>query len=761
MNAASRIATVALNRPLATPLSYTVPDALAQEIMPGRLVEVPLGPRREIGCVVEYPSTIPEDTTFRMRPIVRVVSPGYVIEREVFQLARWVADYYMCPLGESLASASMIGFSDLAWKARAQYRLAQDWSGGKLTKRQREVATLIGESIFAESRPLAVLAKLSGATPALLKKLVETKVLVQDVEALPAPFKLPAPDVPLELFDEQRVAFSAVEGARVAGAFGVFLLHGVTGSGKTEVYLRLIDRVLKDGGSALCLVPEIALTPQTVERFERRFQQEIGVFHSQLSRREKFLLHEKIRRGVIRIVIGARSAVFSPLPKLGIIIIDEEHDSSYKQGETPRYHARDVAIMRASRLKIPIVLGSATPSFESFDNALKGKYVHLKLTARPAGLQMPCVQIVAMGGAGAMTTPDAGMLSPQLRDAISERLAKGEQSLLFLNRRGFSNFLMCQACKWVARCANDDIVLTIHRKSGSRNEADTEWQLDMFPRPLPTHEAFLKCHFCGQRHEYVPKCPDCGEEGLVALGTGTQRVEEGLRRAFPEANILRLDQDTIGGRRAFIVAWQKMLSGEAQIILGTQMLAKGLHLERVTLVGVILADVGLFIPDFRAEERTFSLLMQVAGRAGRTNMGEVLLQTYMPHHPAIQLASQHNYEAFFDAEMKRRRKVRFPPVERLIALTLSDENLNRSQSEARALAAIMRRLSHRDELHGPAVLGPQPAPVEKLAGRYRQRILIRARQTAPNARLLRAALAEWKAPSSLNLTIDVDPQDLL
>ncbi|MCC7393187.1 primosomal protein N' [Candidatus Sumerlaeota bacterium] len=761
MNSTPRIAAVALNRPFDGPLSYTVPDALANEIMVGRLVEVPLGPQKEIGCVVEYPATIPEHGNFRLRPIVRVVSPGYVIDREIFELTRWVAEYYMCSLGEALAVSSMIGFSDLAWKARAQYRLANDWRSAELTKRQREVATLLSETLFAESRPLPVLAKIANATAALLKKLVDAKVLELEAEALPAPFALPPPDVMPELFEEQRAALQVIEASRVRGDFGVFLLHGVTGSGKTEVYLRLIDAALKEGRTALCLVPEIALTPQTVERFERRFQQEVGVFHSQLSRREKILLHEKIRRGVIRIVIGARSAVFSPLPKLGVIIIDEEHDSSYKQGETPRYHARDVAIMRASRLKIPIVLGSATPSFESFDNALKGKFTHLKLTTRPAGLRMPDVRIVPMGGATVTATPEAGMLSPQLRDAIADRLAKGEQSLLFLNRRGFSNFLMCQSCKWVARCPNDDIVLTIHRKSQARSGGDSEWQLDIFPRPLPTDEAFLKCHFCGQRHVYIRSCPKCGEEALVALGTGTQRVEEGLHRAFPGANILRLDQDTIGGRRAFIAAWQKMLSGEAQIILGTQMIAKGLHLERVTLVGVILADVGLFIPDFRAEERTFSLLMQVAGRAGRANMGEVLLQTYLPHHPAIQLASQHNYEAFFDAEMKRRRKVRFPPVERLIALTLSDENLPRVQNEARALASILRRLENRDDLHGPAVLGPQAAPIEKLAARHRQRILIRGKQAAPGARLLRAALAEWKAPSSLNLAIDVDPQDLL
>ncbi len=757
-------AAVALNRPLPGALTYAVPGELASAIAVGSLVEVPLSSRKEIGCVVEYPASLPEESTFRVRAVLRVVSPQYRIDAELIGLARWMAEYYFCSLGEALSTVSMIGFSDLELREKTSYVPTASWDGSSLTKRQREVAEHLAGLGITQSHSLSELAEIAGATPALLKKLVEAGVLLPQLEIASRGAALPPPDVRPTLLQEQVVALEAIRKGMDAGEFGVSLLHGVTGSGKTEVYLQLIERALAEGKSALCLVPEIALTPQTVDRFARRFQQEIGVFHSQLTRREKLLLYEKIRRGIIRLVIGARSAAFAPLPALGLIVIDEEHDSSYKQGETPRYHARDLAIVRASRLRIPVVLGSATPSFESYENAIAGKYAMLRLTARPAGLNMPEVRIVPMGKVSAEQTPEMGLLSPELREAVADRLAKGEQSLLFLNRRGFSNFLMCPMCKWVARCEDDDVVLTIHRKSQKgRGGEEEEFQLDLFPKPLKAEEAFLKCHFCGGRHVYPACCPKCGAEGLTALGSGTQRIEEALVQGFPGARVLRLDQDTISGRRSFIAAWQQMVSGEAQIILGTQMIAKGLHLERVTLVGVILADMGLFIPDFRAEERTFSLLMQVSGRAGRANMGEVYLQTYMPHHAAIQLASKHNYEAFFEAEMLRRRKMRFPPVERLIALTLSDEDLPRAAGQARLLAAILRRRTHREGMREAMVLGPQSAPIERLAGRFRQRILIRGRHHRTNAALLRGALAdkEWSPPSSLNVSIDVDPQDLL
>jgi len=756
---------VALNLPLPDPFTYLLPDDFpggAPAV--GNLVEVPFGQRKEIGCVVPSPAPGVEGATFRLRPVARRASPGFSIPGEIVDLARWISEYYFCGWGEALATASMIGFTDTVIAARAGYALSPGWKEADLTTRQAQAAAVLAAAGEREPASLAELARVADASPAIIRKLADAGALIEG-EIGEAPHIPPSTDAPPELLPDQRTAIDAIEETRRAGKFGAFLLYGVTGSGKTEVYLRLIANVLAEGRTAICLVPEIALTPQTVDRFARRFQQEIGVFHSQLTRRDKLVLHGKIRDGRIRLVIGARSAAFAPLPNLGLIVIDEEHETSYKQSDSPRYHARDVSIVRASRLGIPIVLGSATPSLESWENARRGKYRLLRLSSRPAGLSMPEVRIVAMGKAAAEDASGISLLSNELRAAIADRLARGEQTLLFLNRRGFSNFLMCPSCRWVARCPDDDVVLTIHRSRARRGgtEPSDGGELELFPGPLKASEAFLKCHFCGTKSDYPAKCPNCEDAELMAMGSGTQRIEECIGRVFPEARLLRLDQDAVGGRQAFLAAWQRMVSGEAQIILGTQMIAKGLHLERVTLVGVILAEVGLFIPDFRAEERTLCLLTQVAGRSGRVSMGEVILQTYMPQQPAIVFAAAHNYEGFVEAEMQRRHKSRFPPVERLIALTLAGEDFDRTVSQARNLTGILRRIAQKSDWRSCRVLGPLPAPIERLAGRYRQRILLRGPVASTNAGLLRAALADsqWKASASVALSIDVDPMDLL
>lgn len=767
MTPQDRLVAVALNRPMRTEYAYTLPAAASLEDFPvGALVEVPLGSRSEIGCIVEHDPPVGEGALFKVRAVERRVAGRYVLAPEIIALCRWLADYYCCSLGEALSTASMIGFSDVEAHARVGYRLQAGATGQRLTTKQREAADRLASLTPVQPfDSLAAVAEAAQCSPAIARKLVDAGVLIP-VETLPSdfPYELPSSDVKPEPTDEQTAAIDAIRSHMDSASFGVFLLHGITGSGKTEVYLRLIEHALAHGRSALCLVPEIALTPQTVDRFARRFQREIGVFHSQMTRTEKRVLWEKIRAGRVRLVIGARSAAFAPLPNLGIVIVDEEHEASYKQSETPRYHARDLLILRASRLAIPVVLGSATPSLESYENAERGKYRLLRLTHRPAGFQLPEVRLISMGRE-ALQNPEAGftLFSEELRSAIATRLERREQSILFLNRRGFSNFLMCPSCRWVARCHDDDIVLTVHRRGQGRRQREEPMELELFPGPLEKQDAILKCHFCGARHDYPTACPECGEEGLVAFGAGTQRVEEGLQSIFPSARILRLDQDTISGRQAWLKAWEQMVTGEADIILGTQMIAKGLHLERVTLVGVLLADIGLYIPDFRAEERVFSLLMQVAGRAGRGNMGEVLLQTYMPRHAGILMASRHDYEGFFRAEMDRRRRLRFPPCERLTALTISDSVFERALSTARNLGAILRRRVHRLPDPRPVILGPQAAPIERLAGRFRQRILLRCPQQRQNANLLNAALADeaWRPANTTRLTVDVDPMDML
>lgn len=713
------------------PFSYLAPPEVAAEIEVGALVEAPFGARLAVGCVVARRPAGDELAAANgteLRTIARRVSPGVTLGDEVRGLAAFVADYYCCSLGEALAAASPVGFNHQAAPRRS---------------------AMEGEDTAPRS---------------------------------------PGPQ--LALTDEQQRALDRVLSALNAPRFECFLLHGVTGSGKTEIYLQAMAAALAAGRTALCLVPEIALTPQTVERFEARFGEPIGVLHSRQSRAQKRATLQSIMEGRVRLVIGPRSAVFAPLVNLGLIVVDEEHDGSYKQNETPRYHGRDVAITRAARLGIPIVLGSATPALESYHNALAGKYTLLRLAERVGGGTMPPVEMIDLGAELARSGRPSHF-SHRLVEAMAARLARKEQSLLLLNRRGFSNFLFCPSCKWVARCTEDDVSLTVHRVGDLPKPKQKTSSKPLSKENAPTIDLFadidedengggpgemtmarlapeamrLRCHFCGASHEPPPKCPECCEGRLTTVGLGTQRVEEELRALFPAANILRLDADTTQGRGAFAEMWEALARGDADILLGTQMIAKGLHLERVTLVGVVLADLGLFQPDFRAEERTFTLLTQAAGRSGRVTPGEVIFQTWLPHRPALRFARTHDYLGFFDDEMKRRRALGFPPASRLVAITVNDADRDRCYEVARRLANLLIRersrlgLGMRDVL----VTGPTVAPIARLAGRFRFRLLIRAATTKPMTALVRAAFAhrEWKHPASTRVLVDVDAYDLV
>jgi primosomal protein N' (replication factor Y) len=765
MSGADLYAQVALDRSshaLPEPLTYRVPPQLAAAVAPGTLVHVPLGGARAIGVVAGFG---PRPAGIRViKEIAGIATPDFRIPPDVMALAQWVADFYLCSLGEALGPASFIGFNDLAPPRARGLRIAEgadaavrDAKQAALLARIREVA---GEAAVPSQ---AWVAATLGIPVGRVKALLDKGLLVPTGELAPPRACVPAHDPPHDLTEEQRAALDAILPAVRAPRFQPFLLHGVTGSGKTEVFLRAIAEVLAPGRTALVLVPEIALTPQTVARFERRFREPVGVCHSQLQRPEKLALALHLREGRIRIVIGARSAVFAPLPNLGLVVVDEEHEGSYKQGETPRYHGRDVAIMRARNAGVPVILASATPSLESYENARAGKYTLLELRSRPGSTPMPPVRLVDLAAEARAVADDGmpGLVSATLKAAIAERLERGEQSILLLNRRGFSNFLMCPQCKWVAKCGEDDVALTVHRRA--RRGEDEDPQLDLFGPARVLQDGELRCHFCGTRSAIPKACPQCGDLGLVALGSGTQRVELELRAAFPDARQLRMDLDAIGGRRAFLDAWGKMVSGEAQIILGTQMIAKGLHLERVTLVGVVLADVGLFQPDFRAEERTFSLLCQVAGRSGRALPGEVIFQTFMPRHDAIRFATAHDYLGFFEHERQRRAALRFPPIQRLVALTISDDELDRARQVSHELGGILRRLAAAGAYDGAAVRGPLAAPIARLGGRWRERILLRGPKVTALGRLYRDALADpqWRLPPTARLTADVDPQDLL
>jgi primosomal protein N' (replication factor Y) len=567
-----------------------------------------------------------------------------------------------------------------------------------------------------------------------LKRLVELGFLSEAEEELRRdPFlDRPAPsDAPVEPTAEQTAALEAIGAALKGGGFAPFLLHGVTGSGKTEVYLRAIAEALAQGRRALVLVPEIALTPQLVSRFRARFTEaSIAVLHSGLSDGERYDAWRAIARGEVSIVIGARSAVFAPLEKLAIIVVDEEHEASYKQGEGFRYHGRDLALLRGQMAGAAVVLGSATPALTTFFRAQEGQTGYLSLSGRALRRSLPEVSLVDLTAA----RPE-GALSEELAVALRENLERGEQALLLLNRRGFAPFLLCSDCGRTFRCPNCDITLTYHQ--GRR---------------------LLRCHYCDHAEAPPDLCPQCGGGNIEPEGTGTERLEEELGQLFPTARIARMDRDTTSRKGAHQRLVEAMEKGEVDILVGTQMVAKGHDFPGVTLVGVIGADSTLNFPDFRSGERTFSLLSQVAGRAGRGEKpGRVFIQTYAPDHYALACAAAHDYRGFYDQEIACRRELRYPPFGFLVNLVLSGNDPARVSRAAQTLAEGLQRGAAEVE-----VLGPAPCPLARLRGKSRMQILLKAPRRLSLRRLLdRLADLQKGVSAGVRLAVDVDPVDML
>ena len=541
-----------------------------------------------------------------------------------------------------------------------------------------------------------------------------------------------------------------------------FLLHGVTGSGKTEIYLQALAHALEQGKGAIVLVPEISLTPQTVERFKARFssgklQTLVAVLHSHLSAGERHDEWHKIRQGRARIVIGARSAIFAPVEPLGLIIVDEEHETSYKQEETPRYHARDVAIMRGQMENAAVVLGSATPSLESFYNCKRGKFALLELPERVDNQKMPHVRVVDMRQAASRARGKEGtpLFSPQLKEAIHQRLDKGEQTILFLNRRGYSTSLQCPKCGYVCNCQNCSLALTFHRQ-----------------------EQKLACHICGHAEKVPSVCPNekCKNPAIRFAGTGTQKVEETLAKLFPKARIKRMDADTMKRKDDYRRVLGDFRAGKTDILVGTQMIAKGLHFPNVTLVGIIYADLALHQPDFRAGERTFQLLTQVAGRAGRGDVeGEVFVQAFAPFHPAIQYARRHDFNGFYEQEIEFREQLKYPPVSRVALLTLKGRNEEKVKFSAdhlkKVLESKVQSLKSKDGAaettldigHWPLdliIAGPAPAPLLRAETFYRYQIMLRTRVMSALSRELARLIQSLALPEDVTLAVDIDPVNL-
>ena len=753
-------ARVAINRPLGHSYSYYIPEPLSATLHLGSLVEVPLGQSQAEGVVVDIMNAPGTPAKVRIKPIARQLTPAFAIERDLIELGRWMADYYYCGLGEALATISWIGLNDVSALMRTHLILSDPdhWltvsrdagpDGLKATVGHKDAVT----ALLAEgNRPRSPeeLKDAAGVGDGVIETMIKRNWLrrVREPVAREDDYEVTGAAThsrDITLTPAQKEVFGELSEALHASQYQTFLLHGVTGSGKTEIYLRVIEEALRMGRAAIVLVPEIALTPQTVESFRRRLGSVVGVYHSKLTLGQKFDLWKKIEAREVRIVIGARSALFAPLPELGVIIVDEEHESSYKQNETPRYHARDMAVVRGARQKALVILGSATPSIESLHNAKEGKYRRLCLPERIGPHASPRMVVVDMKrhmiDAKAPSASQA-ILSPLLVEAILKRLAAGEQTVLLLNRRGFANHVLCLKCETSVMCAHCDVPMTYH-KVGDR----------------------LLCHWCGARQAVPRVCPHCSAGEIHTLGLGTQRIEEVLAETFPAARILRVDLDSMRKRGAFHEAWRKISGHEIDIIFGTQMIAKGLHLESVTLVGVISADSALGLPDFRAAERTYALLTQVAGRAGRGQVpGEVIVQSFLPHHYAIDCAARVAENEFYERELHIRRMLRFPPFARIAALILSGPNNDQVRELAERLANILKTLAYQGQFKTVQVLGATPAPLARLEDQYRWRILLRAVHPRPLHEILDQGLEAFhRVPrhSAASLVIDIDATDLM
>ncbi|HEY1183334.1 MAG TPA: primosomal protein N', partial [Bryobacteraceae bacterium] len=797
---------VSVPAPLDQPFTYSLPETLRHRVRPGSRIVVPFGPRKLTGVILRCHDEPPNIAT---REALRLIDSEPVLDAELLSLGRWIAGYYCAPLGDvlrgmlplqseirrgkiwSLTDAGrdaarqllldaapddpvarilamlekrplsaaylsrILPLADKAirslerkgliaaenvqterdpWRApagRLRVELAANPAEGKLNKPERELKAFL--ELHPGSHNLKELESMLAHSSAAARSLARKGVVTLTAETPGVTAGLVR--TPHTLNPAQQAAYDSILRAVEAREFHAFLLYGVTGSGKTEIYLNAIQAVVAQGRGALLLVPEIALTPAMAGQFFSRFGDRVAILHSAFTDVERTEQWRRIRSGSASVVVGTRSGVFAPVRNLGLIVVDEEHDGSYKQEETPRYNGRDVALVRGQAAHACVVLGSATPSLESRYNAERGKYTLLTLPGRIEARPMPAVELVDMRQEFLETRQQA-TFSRKLIEAIGQRLENGEQTIVLLNRRGFSSFVACRSCGERVQCVNCSVTLTFHKR-----------------------DRRLLCHYCGYAEKVPSVCPKCASEHVYFLGVGSERVEEELHRAFPAARIARLDRDTVTGKRQYETILDGFREGSFDILVGTQMIAKGHDIPNVTLVGVVSADVGLGMPDFRAAERTFQLLTQVAGRAGRGSLpGIVLIQTINPDHYAVRMAAAQDYAAFYEKELAFRRAMSYPPFTAMANVLVRSDKKEMALRMSGELGMLLTPPPEKLR-----VMGPAEAPVPRLKAEYRYQLLIKsASRIALNALLQRArAFAQERKWPATALVIDVDPLTLL
>jgi primosomal protein N' (replication factor Y) len=743
-----RFVRVAVPVPALDSLTYSLPAATSPPAIGARVL-VPLGSRVLTGCVVsETDEEAPADAT--VKPLLNVLDDQAFLPADVVRLATWVSEYYACGIGSALAAAmppmsaaephsgKPRGFRTVrvaALTAQGTF-LATDAdaaSAARLGARQREALTLLSgapdgidtSELLARGISSQAISRLTalGLVSISRRQIDRDPFQMQGVTEAPAPLTLTA---------EQDAALIRLRALLDCGGFQAALLHGVTGSGKTEIYLRLAAEVRQRGRGVLLLVPEIALTPAVAHRVRQAFGERVAIQHSGLSDGERHDQWHRIRRGDVDVVVGTRSAIFAPLASIGLVIVDEEHDGSYKQEETPRYNGRDVAVMRAREAGALVVLGSATPSMESYQNAQKGRYTLISLERRVLDRPLAQVRVVDMREEYANAGPDV-VLSSVLSAALEETLTKGEQAIVLLNRRGYASSVFCRQCAGTLECPNCSLSLTVHKAAQK-----------------------ARCHYCNYSMRLAKACSNCGGTFIELVGFGTERVEADVRDQFPGARVARVDRDTVRRRGAISALLAKFAARELDVLVGTQMIAKGHDFPRVTLVGVISADIGLGLADFRAGERTFQLLTQVAGRAGRGEIrGQAIVQTLFPKHYSIQHACRQDYTAFFEQELQFRQAMQYPPAVALINAVVKGRTQHTAQQDASDVVQLLRR-----EGAPYRVLGPAPAPLSRLKGEHRAQFFLKGTHRGAMRQALLAAL-NARPDIKRRTVVDIDPMSVL